>query len=199
MTQPSEKIIEIVRRGGLIIFPTETIYGLGCDATNEDAVRRVFELKAREAGKPPPLLVSGEAQLGSLVAEVPPFASELMQRFWPGALTIVLRVKPHVSSLLTATNSAGDATIAVRHSAHATAQQLCERLGAPLVATSANLSGASGRAACPQTLDEVALVLRRRADAEIDGGAVGGLPSTIVDCSGATPKVLRQGAIELGF
>jgi L-threonylcarbamoyladenylate synthase len=186
-----------IRYGGLVVYPTETIYGLGCIATNAAAVERLFEVKGRELGKPPPLLVSDEALLSTLVQEIPEFAQQLMRQNWPGALTLVLAARPVLPPVVTGTNEQGQATVAVRRSAHPVARELCEKLQAPLVATSANFSGATGKEANPQSLNDVSAELLRRVDVVLEGGAVGGLPSTIVDCTGMSPRVLRQGALQL--
>lgn len=192
-----EEIVTIVQSGGVIVFPTETIYGLGCDATNEDAVRRLLEIKGRsgEAYKPPPVLIAGTAQLERLVATIPPGAQEFMDQFWPGALTLVLPAHDGLSPLLT-----GDSgTIGVRETGHTLARELCKRSGVPIIATSANFSGATGRAAMPQTLDDIAPGLLSKVDAVLDGGAVGGAPSTVVDCTVTPFRVLRQGAVNVGL
>lgn len=196
----SAEIIALLKRGELLIFPTETLYGLGCLATHEDAVRRVFELKGRashgEAHKPPPVLIGNEAQLSQLVEEVPPFARELMARFWPGALTLVLPARLEVCDLLRGINEAGIATVGVRWTSHPIAHSLCVQAAAPIVATSANFSGATGREAAPQCVLDIPERLRAQVTV-LDAGAVAGVPSTVVDCSGQAPKVLRQGAISI--
>jgi len=190
--------IEIIRRGGLIIFPTETLYGLGCIATNEAALRRLFAAKGRAPGQPPPLLVAGAAQLMTLVDDIPPFAEALIAAHWPGALTLVLPVRATVAPLLTGLSADGiTRTVGVRHSAHPMAQALCEAAGAPIVATSANHSGAVGRAATPHVLEDIPVALRQSVDVIIDGGEVAGEPSTVVDCTCEPPRVLRQGALRL--
>jgi L-threonylcarbamoyladenylate synthase len=192
-----DETLNRLRNGGLVVFPTETIYGLGCIATNAAAVARLFKVKGRELGKPPPLLVPAEGLLSTLVEEIPDFAQQLIQEHWPGALTVVLRARPALPTLVTGTNEHGQLTVAVRRSAHPVAQDLCEKLDAPLVATSANFAGAVGKEANPQSLQFIDPELLRHVDVVLDGGTVGGLPSTIVDCSGEAPRVLRQGALRL--
>lgn len=188
--------IEVIRNGGLVIFPTETIYGLGCRASDEAAVSRVFALKGRAPDKPPPILVADESQLATLVEAVPDIARRLMEQFWPGSLTIVMAARAEVSPLLTIT--VGHLrTIAVRQSGHPLARELCEAVGAPIVATSANYSGATGAAATPHVLNDIPEAFRRSVDVVIDGGGVAGQPSTIVDCTGPVLRVLRQGAVVL--
>ncbi|HEX8237876.1 MAG TPA: L-threonylcarbamoyladenylate synthase [Abditibacteriaceae bacterium] len=199
MNRIDDATLQRIHDGSLVVFPTETIYGLGCIATDAAAVARLFAVKGREPGKPPPLLVPDEALLSTLVEEIPDFAQQLMQQHWPGALTLVLRARPALPWLVTGLNAQGQPTVAVRRSAHPVARELCEMLQAPLVATSANFAGATGKAANPQSLGDVAAELLARVEIVLDGGTVGGLPSTIVDCSGAAPRVLRQGALQLPF
>ncbi len=189
------KTIDIIQRGGVIIFPTETIYGLGCDATNESAVQRLLDIKGRSGQlyKPPPVLIAGKAQLDLLVETVPEGAQELMEQHWPGALTLVLPARKNLSSLLT-----GDSlNIGVRETGHAMARALCEQSGVPIIATSANFTGATGRAAAPQILDDIQQELKNKVDAVIEGGALNGAPSTVIDCTTMPFRVLRQGAIIL--
>lgn len=193
-----KQAIAIIRRGGILIYPTETLYGLGCDATNEAALRRLFEVKGRALTQPPPVLIAGVAQLEMLVAEVPVTARELMEKHWPGALTLVLPAQNGLCPLLTA-QSNGVKTIGVRESGHIIARALCEGAGVPIVATSANFSGATGNAAAPRTLDDIPAEFKALVDLVLDDGAVGGAPSTIVDCTGEAPRVLRRGAVELDF
>lgn len=194
--QHLQQAIEIIRRGGLIIYPTETIYGLGCDATNEEALRRLFEVKGRALTQPPPVLIAGDEQLARLVREVPPTARQLMAEHWPGSLTLILPAQSGLSPLLTG-EANGGLTIGVRESGHTMARALCEGAGVPIVATSANFSGATGAAAAPRTPDDIPAEFKALVDLVLDGGPVGGLPSTIVDCTAQPPHVLRQGAIQL--
>ncbi|MBV9467627.1 MAG: threonylcarbamoyl-AMP synthase [Abitibacteriaceae bacterium] len=202
MTQPliETSDIEIIQRGGLVIYPTETLYGLGCCATDEAALQRLFQVKGRALGQPPPVLVSGMSQLHLLVASIPDIAAELINTYWPGALTLILPANPTLSPLLTGANSeAGVRTIGVRQSAHPMAKALCERIGTPLVATSANYSGATGREATPHSLNDIPQALRQSVDVVLDGGNVAGQPSTIVDCTSDAPRVLRQGALQVSL
>lgn len=200
MSPTNEAVIEaadVIQRGGVIIYPTETIYGLGCDATNENAVQRLLEIKGRsgEKWKPPPVLIVDKSQLQRLVETIPEDAHELMQKYWPGALTLVLSARKNLSQLLT---GEGDyPTIGVRQTGHAIARALCEKSGVPLVATSANFSGSTGRAAMPQSLDDIPQELKDKVDFVLDGGPVGGAPSTVVDCISQPFRVLRVGALQL--
>lgn len=201
MEDALQKGLAALRKGGLIVFPTETLYGLGCDARNEDALRRLYALKGRsaegEAFKPPPVLVRDVAMLREW-AEVPDVAQELIALHWPGSLTLIVPALPHVSSLVAGLTD-GRKTIGVRASAQPLARALVEGLGGPIVATSANLSGAQGAAAAPRILADVPAEVISGVDAALDGGAVGGVPSTVVDCTQNQPRVLRVGAVALDF
>lgn len=202
MTQPliETSDIEIIQRGGLVIYPTETLYGLGCCATHEAALQRLFQVKGRALGQPPPVLVSGMTQLHLLVASIPDIAVELINTYWPGALTLILPANDNLSALLTGVkDETSILTIGVRQSGHPIAAALCERVGAPLVATSANYSGASRREAAPHSLEDIPASLRQSVDVVLDGGTVAGQPSTILDCTGDAPRVLRQGALQIDF
>ncbi len=182
----------------VFIFPTETLYGIGCSIASQNAIARVFEIKGRELRQPPPVLIAERQQLNALVKNIPTSAHKLMDEYWPGSLTLILPAHDSVSDRLCGTAADGTTrTIGVRHSAHPFAVELCRVLAAPLIATSANFSGATGRAAAPQCLDDIPDKFKNMVDAVIDGGSVGGLPSTIVDCSGDIPRLLRAGAITL--
>ena len=199
---PSEKIT-LLRRlqfGGSVVFPTETIYGLGAIATDAKAVANLFAIKGRSPEKPPPIIVSDHQQLLQLVSEIPPQAKTLMEKFWPGALTIIFPAKNSLPEIICGKSTFEGkeiSTVAVRMTSHPLAKKLCEEAGAPLVATSANFSGATGRAAAPQTLDDIPFEFLQKVDVIIDGKVGAGIASTIVDCTVSPACVLRQGAVEL--
>lgn len=173
--------------GGVIVYPTETLYGLGADASNELALQRLVALKGREAGKPIALLISGAEMLEDLVEEVSAAAADLMRRFWPGPLTIVLLARSTVSRRLT---GGGDG-IGVRVSSHPTATALVRALGRPLTAPSANPAGMRP----PTRLDEALAYFGDRVDCYVDGGALPGEPaSTVVDARHEL-RVIRDGAV----
>jgi L-threonylcarbamoyladenylate synthase len=178
-----------LRGGGVVAFPTETFYGLGAAMHREDALARIFRIKGRPDGKPLLVLVSSVAMAES-VAELPPAAHRFMERYWPGALTLVLPARPGVSSLITA----GTGTVGVRHSAHRVPSALVERLGEPITAPSANPSGAPP----PTRACEVLRAFAGGVDVVLDGGpTTGGLPSTVLDLTVSPPVVLRVGAVAL--
>jgi L-threonylcarbamoyladenylate synthase len=176
-----------LREGGVIAFPTETVYGLGALAFDPFAVARIFEIKGRPHFDPLIVHVLDREMLGLVVAEVPPVAERLIERFWPGPLTLVLRKRPEVPGLVTA----GLPSVAVRMPSHLVARSLLKEVGAPLAAPSANPFGGLS----PTRAEHVAAGLGERVDVIIDGGpSEHGLESTIV---GLVPEaaLLRPGAI----
>jgi L-threonylcarbamoyladenylate synthase len=177
----------ILAAGGIVVYPTETLYGLGVDARNAEALGRLVALKGREPGKPIAVLVTGVPMLGEMVEEISPQAAVLMRRFWPGPLTIVLRARPSVSALLTG----GSGTIGVRCSSHAVATTLVRALGRPVTAPSANPSGCQP----PRRVEEAQAYFGAGVDAYLNAGCLPGEPaSTVVDARGEL-RVLRAGAI----
>ena len=175
-------------QGGVIAFPTETFYGLAADARNEAAIKKIFQVKGREEGNPILLLVAGRSWLSGLVEEVNPQAERLMEKFWPGPLTLVFRASSNVSPLLTANTG----KIGIRVPGLASAQALTRALGRPITGTSANLSGRPGT----MTAEEVIQRLGEKLDAVLDGGkTAGGLGSTVLDVSGSSLRILRDGVV----
>ena len=176
--------------GGVVAYPTDTLYGLGAVVTNLPAVERVLVIKGRSAALGLPVLVGSAGQLSRLAVEVPDLAMELAERFWPGGLTLVLRKHPSISDLVT-----GGATIAVRQPDHPAPLALIRQCGSPITGTSANRSGG----AQPVDAQEVLSQLEGEVDMLLDGGrCLGGVPSTILDVSTDPPRVLRAGVIPLG-
>lgn len=170
-----------------MVYPTETLYGLGVDATDERALGRLVDLKGREEGKPISVLVGDRAMLDTIAAEVPVAAERLMRRFWPGPLTIAVPARPGVSRRLTA----GGGTIGVRCSSHPLAAALVAGLGRPLTAPSANPAGAPP----PRTVAEARRYFGDAIDAWVDGGVLpGGVGSTVVDAANEI-EIIREGAI----
>jgi L-threonylcarbamoyladenylate synthase len=180
----------ILREGGIVAFPTETFYGLGVDARQEAAVEKIFRIKGRNVRNPISVIVDSEREVLPLVAAMPEEARILMQRFWPGPLTLVFSAAPSVSSHLTC----GSGKIGIRVSSHTVARLLAKRIAGPLTATSANLSGGQE---C-STAEDVIHLFGDRLDAIIDGGpTLGGMGSTILDITVYPPLVLRAGAVSL--
>ena len=205
---PIRPACEHLRAGGLVILPTDTVYGIGCDAANAGAVERLLAVKGRGRRMPPPVLVADPADLTGVVAQVPGAARALMDAFWPGPLTLVLDVDETLTWDLGETRG----TIAVRMPAHELALSLLRRSG-PLAVTSANPTGAppatdadSARAAFPGRVRAAADGARTARGAVgsddillLDGGATPGpIPSTIVSLAGPhahAPRILREGAL----
>ena len=180
----------VLREGRVVAFPTETFYGLGAAADDPAGVRRVFHAKGRDESKPILVLVDSITMAESLAIEVTTSARDLMMRHWPGALTLVLRARQGLPTELTA----GTGTIGVRLSPHPVARRLVRALGGPVTAPSANRGGATP----PTTAADVLRVFDGAIDFVLDAGAtVGGLASTVVDVTGAVPRVLRQGAVPI--
>ena len=183
-----DKGILILKEGGIVAFPTDTVYGLGAAANNPQAVARVYVVKERPRHMPLPLLLAHTLQISEVAEPVPPLAWLLAERFLPGALTLVLSKSRSVPDIVTA----GGTTVAVRIPAHPVPVALVEGLGVPILGTSANLSGR------PSILEagEVYSQFSGRIAMVIDGGRCpGGRESTIVDVTGKVPVVLREGAI----
>jgi L-threonylcarbamoyladenylate synthase len=186
--QQVEEGITILKQGGLVAFPTDTVYGLGAWSSLQEAVERIYQVKERPRNMSLPLLLADTSQLSEVAHSVPPVAWFLARNFLPGALTLVLRKAKSVPEIITA----GGATVAVRVPAHWVPVALVRGLGAPIVGTSANLSGQPS----PLTADEVYAQFGDKVDFIIDGGRCsGGRESTIVDVTGEAPVILREGAI----
>jgi L-threonylcarbamoyladenylate synthase len=182
-----DRALGLLRGGAPIAFPTDTVYGVGAPALDAEAVLRLYAVKRRPLAQAIPLLIADAPDLGLVAAQVTPTARRLAG-LWPGALTLVLPAAPQLPAALLA----GGATVAVRLPDHNWLRALIRALGAPLAATSANLHG--GRD--PQTAQDVAAQLGAALPLVLDGGPTAGpLPSTIVDCVGDEPRLLRAGAL----
>lgn len=178
----------IIRSGGTVAFPTETVYGLGADGLNPAAVRKIFEAKRRPPGNPLSLLVHSREDLEKVARNIPKKAFRLMDAFWPGPLTIVLEKNDTVPGI----TSGNLQSIGVRMPDHIIPLELIKRAGTPLAAPSANLSGKPS----PSLAAHVVADLAGRIDAIIDGGeAAIGLESTVIDMTVEPPVVLRPGAV----
>ncbi len=183
-----KKAAQIILRGGIIAFPTETFYGLAADALNEAALRKIFQVKKREEGKPLLLLIADESWLQGLIQNISPLAERLMKKFWPGPLTLVFHASPQLSPLLTADTG----KIGIRLSPHPVTQALVQVVGRAITGTSANLSGHPGAL----TAREVHQSLGGSLNAVLDGGKTAGGPgSTILDVSDPSPQIIREGMI----
>ena len=176
--------------GGLVAFPTETVYGLGCDALNPDAAAKVFEAKQRPQFDPLIVHIADRMQLDNVVTTLTPTAQQLIDQFWPGPLTLVLPKQPTIPDLVTA----GLDTVAVRMPSHPVAQALIRKAGTPIAAPSANPFGYVS----PTTAQHVADGLGSTIDLILDGGPCPvGVESTIVSLVGPRAELLRPGSITL--
>jgi L-threonylcarbamoyladenylate synthase len=183
-----KKAAQIILQGGIIAFPTESFYGLAADALNEAALKKIFQVKKREEGKPLLLLIADQSWLKGLVQNISPLAERLTKKFWPGPLTLVFNASPQISPLLTADTG----KIGVRLSPHPVTQALVEAVGRAVTGTSANLSGRPGIL----TAREVFQSLGESLDAVLDGGKTPGGPgSTVLDVSDPSPRLIREGMI----
>jgi len=180
------RALEILQLGGLVAFPTDTVYGLGALAFDGLAVRSIYAAKDRPMEKAIPVLIGDADDLAKVTADVPEFALKLAARFWPGPLTLVVPKHPEIPEAVSAA-----LTVGVRIPDHPVARALL-RLAGPMAVTSANLSGQTS----PSTAQEVFDQLGGRIAMILDGGKTpGAVPSTVVDCVGAEPQVLRTGPI----
>ena len=191
--QPSPELIaeavRVIQEKGVIIYPTETLYGLGAHPLFPEAMQRIYAIKGRDETKPIPFLIKDQEMLASLVEEVPSIGRELIKRYWPGALTLIFRAKKGLRPPL----RGKDGTIALRISAHPIARRIVEAMDAPLTSTSANLAGeediVDGR--------ELAQLFGNQVELIIDSGKVAGIGSTVVDLTIAPPRMVRQGMIKV--
>jgi L-threonylcarbamoyladenylate synthase len=178
----------ILHRGGLVAFPTETVYGLGAHAENESAVRAMFAAKGRPADHPVIVHLADAAQMEAFAANVPDKAQKLAAAFWPGPMTLVLKRSERVNNLVTG----GLDTVGLRVPSHPVAQALLREFGGPIAAPSANRFG---RVSCTRA-EHVEAELGGRVDLILDGGeCTVGLESTIIDVSSGEPAILRPGAV----
>ncbi|MBE9480029.1 MAG: threonylcarbamoyl-AMP synthase [Chloroflexi bacterium] len=178
--------IEVLAQGELVAFPTDTVYGLGADAFNDQAVRKLYLAKGRSQEKAIPVLVATLEQFVDIVDQTTLPAMRLVEKFWPGPLTIVLQQASALSAEISAYS-----TVGVRIPDHPIAQELIRAAG-PLAVTSANRSG--DPEAC--TAEEIETNMGAQVDLIVDGGRTpGGQPSTVVDCTQDPPRILRVGPI----
>ena len=188
ITDKIEDAAQIIRAGGLVAVPTETVYGLAGNGLNEKAVSEIYEVKGRPAVKPLSLMVPDESAMELYCEDVPPQAHALAKRFWPGPLTIVLKAKPEIPSIVLA----GGTTVGLRCPDHPLTLSLLKSCGLPLAAPSANPSGEPS----PKTAEQVLGYFDGRIDAVIDGGPCGlGRESTLIDMSRTPYKILREAAL----
>ena len=182
------RALEILHAGGLVAFPTDTVYGLGCLAFNQIAIESIYIAKDRPLEKAIPILIADVDDLDKIADEVPALAHRLASRFWPGPLTLILPKHADLPAAVSATS-----TVGVRVPDHEVARALLRAAG-PMAVSSANLSGRES----PCAAGEVIRQLNGRIPLVLDGGGTpGGVPSTVVDVTGAEPVILRAGPVTL--
>lgn len=183
-----DKAVEILKAGGIVAFPTDTVYGLGGDAFNSEAAERIYVVKQRPRYLPVPVLVADVAQVTAVTDSVSDVAQRLMKHFWPGGLTLVL---PKAASVPGSITAGGD-KVAIRIPNHIAPLTIIRRLGIPIIGTSANISHKPSAV----TAQQVERQLGKQIDLIVDmGRCPGGLESTVVDVTGEMPVILRQGVI----
>jgi len=180
------RALEVLLSGGLVAFPTDTVYGVGVLAFHAEAIESIYIAKDRPMEKAIPILIADVEDLIKVANEIPIFAARLIARFWPGPLTVLVPKKPTLPEAISATS-----TVGVRVPNHDVARSLLRRAG-PMAVTSANISGQAN----PTTAQQVFAQLGGRIPLILDGGETpGGIPSTLVDCTGDQIEVLREGPI----
>lgn len=191
-TRPQPDVVqqacEVLRRGGLVAFPTDTLYALGANALDPTAIERVHTVKGRHHGKPLSVLVPSVEAGAELANGLPEAVRGLMQAFWPGALTVVVKVSSKLPSVLTAATG----TVGLRMPAGSVAQSLLAAFTGPIIGTSANKTGGAD----PAEARTVQKAIGGQIDLILDGGRVTlGVPSTVIDCTTEPARILREGAI----
>ena len=180
--------VNALRDGAMIIYPTETIYGLGVDCTQQEAIKKLYRVKKRARSKPVALIAADRAMVMRYVVEVSEDAHRLMEEFWPGALTLVFNADECVGRLLTG----GTGTIGIRVPGDALCRMLAKGLGRPITATSANIAGEKES----RSLDQIPYEITSSADFILDGGTTPGTaPSTVISVASDRLEVLRDGAV----
>ncbi|MDZ7699320.1 MAG: L-threonylcarbamoyladenylate synthase [Deltaproteobacteria bacterium] len=189
LMRPIKRAAEVLKTGGIVAYPTETVYGLAADISNSSAIKKLFRLKQRKPNRPILMLIPSVDDLRQYTDHIPLVATQLMKRFWPGALTLIFKASPLVSPLLTG----GKGKIGIRLSSHPVAAALAKEMGRPITSTSANLS----RGPSPRTPDEVVDTFDEGIDLILDAGpSPGNTPSTVLDLTVDPPQILREGAIK---
>jgi L-threonylcarbamoyladenylate synthase len=180
--------VAVLRGGGIVAYPTDTVYGLGADIYNDEAVARVFHIKERPLNQPLPVLIADSRQVELLTGDLSKAAQSLMKRYWPGGLTIIVNKSCDFSSMVLA----GGAKIGIRIPAHDITRAVIRELGRPIVGTSANLHDRPAALTASEVRDQ----LGNRVDFILNGGRCpGGKESTVIDLTIEPPAILRRGMI----
>ncbi|NIR72943.1 threonylcarbamoyl-AMP synthase [candidate division KSB1 bacterium] len=180
--------VSSLRKGGVIAYPTETVYGLGANIYQQKAVLRIFEIKGRDISKPVSIMIASDADVNDICMDIPDYSRTLMAKYWPGPLTLIFKASEELPEYIVSE----DKKIGLRLPDHPITRKLMELHSEPMTSTSANISGEQA----PIHAQEVANTFKERIDVIIDGGECEGkVPSTVLDASGNTPRILREGAI----
>jgi L-threonylcarbamoyladenylate synthase len=181
-----EAAVAIIQEGGVVAFPTDTVYGIGTSAFDDEAVLKLYVVKDRASGQAIPVLISNLDQLENVASEIPSSARRLAKAYWPGPLTLVVAKGSRIADSVSSSD-----TVGVRMPNHEFALSLLSAVG-PMAVTSANITGSPSLSMASEVID----VMEGKIDLVIDGGTTpGGVPSTVVDCTGKVPFVLREGPI----
>jgi L-threonylcarbamoyladenylate synthase len=187
-TEVVQQAVDALRQGGLVAFPTDTLYALGADALAADAIERVLTVKGRHRGKPLSILVPSVEAIVALGVSLGDGVRDLMQAFWPGPLTVVVKAPGRLPATLTAATG----TIGLRIPGGVVAQSILAAFGGPIIGTSANKAGGAD----PADAKTVQRAVGGQIDLILDGGRVTlGVPSTVIDCSVEPARLLREGAV----
>ncbi len=186
----AEKAVEILRDGGIVIFPTDTAFGIGCRIDNESSVEKLFQLRNRPENQATPVLVNGIEMAKKYLEEVPDDVQVLMNKYWPGALTIVLQSRIDKVPLLV---RGGGETLGVRMPNHKILLEIIGKVGVPILGPSANFHGEK----TPYKFEDLDPALVRKVDFVVDGQTSKGKISTVIDCSVNPWKIIREGAVRL--
>ncbi len=182
-----EEAVRIIKQGGVVVYPTESFYGLGADATNEEAIRKVFKIKKRKENNPILLIIGELSMLSDLVKEIPLPAKLLIEKLWPGPLTMLFWAKHNVPSVL----HAGTGKIGVRLSANPVARAISKLSEVPITGTSANISGTPPCRTASEVMSQL-----KGVDLVLDAGKLNSsLPSTVIDVTESPFKLIRKGLI----
>lgn len=185
-----EKAVDILKNGGIVIYPTDTAFGIGCRIDDENAISRLFTLRARPTNNPTPVLFNSTAMVEEYVTAIPHEVEQLLTRFWPGALTVVLNAKVEKVPQLV---RGGGTTLGCRIPDHEIPLRLIEEVGIPLIGTSANFAGKP----TPYSFADIDKDLVNLVDLVIKGETSVYKESTVIDCTQSPWRILRQGAIEI--
>ena len=185
-----KKVVDILNNDGIIIFPTDTVYGIGCNSFSDKAINKIFKLKGRDFNKPINILVANKNTINDVVVRINDMENELIDKYMPGALTVIFDKKDNVSNLLTA----GLDTVGVRIPNNNIALKILDSIDYPLATTSANISGNDSLI----NFQDIYKEFNGKVDAIVDGGISDiGIASTIVRVENDNIKILRQGSIEI--